>query len=70
MFCRSLDSGAQTQKFHVVCADAKDDDRNSNVVVTEQPHCIVGHPNALNLGDTMEETTIFPFKTHRKKQDH
>jgi hypothetical protein len=43
------------------------DDCNCNVVVTEQPHCIVGHPNVLDSGDAMEETTISSVQDPSKK---
>jgi hypothetical protein len=45
----------------MLSADANDGDCNCNVVVAEQPQCtVLGHPNALDLGDSMEESTILP----------
>ena len=49
---------ARTHKNSMLSDADANDDCNCNVVVTEQPHCIVGHPNVLDSGDAMEETTI------------
>ena len=57
----------RTQKNYMSSVDVNDRDCNCNVVVTAQPHCTEGHPNALDLGDTMEETTILSVQDSSKK---